>query len=167
MEPALVMEPAIREKIVVVWLGGKDIYWPTAREFNLMQDIPASQILFDSGVPLVVAPCNNVCSHLITTVHELKFYLEGKSELSQYLYEIVCDYQPEQKYGWSKVIWDVATTAWLVNPDWMHSHVIPSPILSDRLTWGSDPTRHPVRVGYHISRDAVLRDVFKKIAGDV
>jgi inosine-uridine nucleoside N-ribohydrolase len=41
------MEPAIKEKIVVVWLGGTPQYWPSAREFNLRQDVIASQVLFD------------------------------------------------------------------------------------------------------------------------
>ncbi len=36
---AIVMEPAIKEKIVVVWLGGTPQYWPSAREFNLRQDV--------------------------------------------------------------------------------------------------------------------------------
>ena len=53
---AILMEPRIKEKIVVVWLGGTAHYWRSASEFNLRQDLIASQALFDSGVPLVQIP---------------------------------------------------------------------------------------------------------------
>ncbi len=57
---ALLLEPAIADKIVVVWRGGHDRDWPDTNEFNLMQDVYASQVLFDSGVPLFRFPCARV-----------------------------------------------------------------------------------------------------------
>ena len=50
---AILLEPSIIEKIVVVWLGGTDTARGSAREFNLGQDLLGSQTLFDCGVPLV------------------------------------------------------------------------------------------------------------------
>ncbi|MEO0332542.1 MAG: nucleoside hydrolase, partial [Bacteroidota bacterium] len=50
---AILLEPSIIEKIVVVWLGGKGLNWPFASEFNLQQDVMSSKVMFDSGVPLV------------------------------------------------------------------------------------------------------------------
>jgi len=41
MASALLMEPRICEKIVVVWLGGHRYDWPDQREFNLQQDVVA------------------------------------------------------------------------------------------------------------------------------
>ena len=51
---ALLTEPALAEKIVVVWLGGQGLSWPDTREFNLRQDVPATRVLLDCGVPLVL-----------------------------------------------------------------------------------------------------------------
>jgi len=48
---AILMDPSIVDRIVVLWLGGTPHYWPTAREFNLQQDVPAAQVVFDCGVP--------------------------------------------------------------------------------------------------------------------
>jgi len=62
---AIIMEPEIIEKIVVVWLGGQPLHWPSALEFNLGQDIYASRTIFDCGVPLVQVP---VASHMMTTI---------------------------------------------------------------------------------------------------
>ena len=50
---AILMEPRINEKIVVVWFGGTTRHWPSASEFNLRQDVIALQVFFDRGVPLV------------------------------------------------------------------------------------------------------------------
>ena len=36
---AILLDPAIIEHIVIVWLGGNALYWPTASEFNLKQDV--------------------------------------------------------------------------------------------------------------------------------
>ena len=54
---AILMDPEIIKKMVVVWLSGQPLYWPHAIEFNLGQDVLASQVILDSGVPLVLVPC--------------------------------------------------------------------------------------------------------------
>ena len=61
---AMLQDPAIIERIVVVWLGGHAHYWPTANEFNLQGDLVAAQLVFDSGVPFVQIPCHPVASPL-------------------------------------------------------------------------------------------------------
>ena len=69
---ALLLEPRLAERIVVVWLGGQPLQAPSNREFNLRQDPVAARTVFDSGVPLVHIPCQGVTSHLHTTVAELE-----------------------------------------------------------------------------------------------
>ena len=72
---AILKEPEIINKILVVWLGGNALYWPENNEFNLKQDIGGAQVLFDSGVSLVLVPCKGVTSHLISTVPEIEKYI--------------------------------------------------------------------------------------------
>ena len=86
---AMLMEPEIIKKIVVVWLGGQPIHFEHAFEFNLIQDIPAVQILFNSGVPLVYIPCMTVASLLTISAEELQANLVGKSKIGTYLSDIV------------------------------------------------------------------------------
>lgn len=50
---AILMEPRIKEKIVVVWFGGTTHHWRSASEFNLGRDVSALQALFHRVVPLV------------------------------------------------------------------------------------------------------------------
>lgn len=161
---ALLLEPRIVERIVVVWLGGNALYWPHTWEFNLQQDVLAARVVLDSGVPLVLLPCNNVVTHLTTTVAELEQYIDGKSEIGTYLTGIVRNCG-RAGVAWSRVIWDVSAIAWLVNPDWVPSSLVNSPILTDQMTWSVDRRRHLIRVADQVDRDLILTDLFGRIAG--
>ena len=161
---AILMDPSIIERIVLLWLGGTAYECPSAREFNLQQDPPASQLVFDCGVPLVQFPCARVVTHLLTTVAELEHYLRGKNALCDYLVDIVTEYS-HGAYAWSKVIWDVAAVAWLIDSGWIPSGLVPSPILTDELTWERDASRHAVRCATMVHRDRVFADLFRKLSG--
>lgn len=161
---AIAMEPAIIEKIVVVWLGGNPLSWHSAREFNLSQDIPGVQLLFDSGVPVVLIPCMGVASHLLTTVSELQAHLADKNPLCDALIELFAAYSKDH-YGWAKEIWDISAVAWLINPEWVPSALVHSPILTEQHTWSRDENRHMIRCATFVKRNPVFRDMFTKLAG--
>jgi inosine-uridine nucleoside N-ribohydrolase len=160
---AILIEPKIIKNIVVVWLGGNGLNWPDQKEFNLEQDVLAAQIVLNSGVPLVIMPCRPVVTHLQTTIPELKYYLEGKNELSDYLYNIVVEYSGGRE-AWSKVIWDLTAVAWVINPSWIPTNLVHSPILTDQLTYSVDHGRHFIRMADDLNRDAIFKDLFEKLA---
>ena len=85
---AILMEPAIMDRIIVIWLAGQPHHFPYSIEFNISQDWFASRFILDCGVPLVQIPCFTVASHLIATTFELEHYLSG-SEIGEYLTKIV------------------------------------------------------------------------------
>ena len=159
---AILIEPKIIENIVIVWLGGNSLDWPHQREFNLAQDVLAAQVVFNSGVPFVVMPTRPVVSHLHTTIPELKYYLEGKNDLSDYLFNIVVEYSGG-KTAWSKVIWDVSAIAWLINSSWVSSDLVHSPVLTDQITFSVNHSRHFIRMATSLNRDAIFRDLFEKL----
>ena len=165
---ALWIEPRMRDKVVVVWLGAQPYSMRSAREYNCYQDVPASQTLFDSGVALMNIPARNVAEHLRTTLPELERFLKGRSKIGDYLYETVAGYardrSPREGYPWSKVIWDISAIALLINSKWVETEIVPSPILTDELTYRHDASRHPVRVATGLSRDAIFDDLFRKFA---
>ena len=88
---ALLMEPELVKKIVVVWLGGQPQYFGHGVEFNLIQDIEASKVLFHSGVPLVQIPCMTVASQLTLTKPEVEQFMVGKNDICEYLAKMVLD----------------------------------------------------------------------------
>jgi inosine-uridine nucleoside N-ribohydrolase len=160
---ALLLAPDIVDRIVVVWLGGHPPYWPDTREFNLRQDVPGAQVLFDSGAAVVQIPCALVAEQLRTTLPEMERYVRGQGVIGDYLYGLYRDYVSES-VAHSKVIWDISTVAYAVNSAWMESDLHPSPVLLPDVTWGPvDPNRHPVRIIRHIDRDAVYGDLFAKL----
>ena len=160
---AILMEPAIRDRIVVIWLGGQPLYWPTAAEFNLSGDLYASRVLYDCGVPLVQVPCMTVASHLLATVPELEAYLSGRNALCDALVELFSAYT-DDPFGWAKEIWDVSVPGCLMNPDWCRSEIQPSPILSlDTQTMSVNASRHPIRIVTVLDRNAMFRDMYRKL----
>ncbi len=159
---ALLMDPSLVERIVVVWLGGQPWHWPTAREFNLQQDLHAVRVVFDSGVPLVQIPCACGADQLKTTLAELERCIGQAGAIADYLVEIVRGYSDDH-FAWSKVIWDISATAWLIEPAWVPTHLIHSPILTDRVTWSCDAGRHLIRQATCVKRDPIFRDLFTKL----
>ena len=159
---AILMEPKIMEKIVVVWLGGGAPYWPSASEFNLRQDLHASRVLFDSGVPLVQIPCQPVASRLTTCLPEIERYVEGQGMLGDYLAKIYRECM-EDHFGKSRVIWDISTIAWLLNPAWVPTNLTHSPVLTDQVTYSVNASRHFVRTAFTLNRDEIFSDLFRKV----
>lgn len=192
---AILMEPEIIKKIVVVWLGGHPVYWPHTVEFNIGQDPIASQIILNCGVPLVLIPCMTVASSLTTTASELREYLMGKSRIGSYLSDIVIsqlspqnasnmlnlfrltylkgadDYpdDPQDAPSFSamapsRIVWDISTIGYMVNPLWCPSTLVPTPVLTDDLKWQRGEGRHLMRMCNFVYRDGVFGDMFAKLA---
>ncbi len=159
---ALILDPSIINKITVVWLGGHALHWPDTREFNLEQDILAARLVFDCGVPLVHVPCMGVTSHLLTTVSEIGEYVRGRGAVGDYLADIFEAYEADH-FACSKVIWDIAAVAYLVNAQWLETQIVHSPVVTDQLTWSVSPTRHFIRYVSYIHRDPIFRDLFTKL----
>lgn len=159
---ALLMEPGIADRIVVVWLGGNPAYWHRAVEFNVEQDMYASHVLLDSGAPLVHVPCRNVTEHLRTTEAEVDRFVRGSGPVGDYLADIYTAHFSDH-FARSKVLWDVGAVAWLVNPEWVPTAVVHSPLLTSSGTWSHDPRRHLIREALWADRDAIFADLFGKL----
>ncbi|BBH18894.1 hypothetical protein Back11_02390 [Paenibacillus baekrokdamisoli] len=159
---AILMQPEIIRRIVVVWLGGHSFQWKDTREFNLFQDLHASRTIVNSGVPLVLIPCMGVTSHLLTTLSEIRDYVKGQGEIGDYLYETYLNCVDDH-FGRSRVIWDISTIAYLNNEQFTPSVLLPSPYLSEEFRWSFDASRHLIRYVNHIHRDEVFQDFFRKL----
>lgn len=159
---ALLIDPSLTERIVVVWLGGNALYWPHTKEFNLAQDIDAANVIFGSGVPLVHVPCFPVASHTLTTLAELEHDLGRGNKLTSFLIERFQEYS-DSHFAYAKEIWDIAPIGWLINADWAPSHLDHSPIVQDDCRFSIDRGRHPIRVIDRLDRNAIFEDLFTKL----
>ncbi|MFC4596785.1 nucleoside hydrolase [Cohnella hongkongensis] len=159
---ALLLCPDLVNRIVVVWLGGNTLDDNNNNAYNVYQDILAAQVLFNSGVPLVHVPCYSVTSHLLTSVPEMEACIGGKNEASDALIELVREYG-SNRLGWAKVIWDIGAIAYLLNEKWAPAPIIHSPILTDKLQWSFDRSRHLMRNVASVDRNAIFIDLFDKL----
>ncbi len=162
---ALLMKPKIKDRIVLIWLGGNAVHWPDNREFNLCQDIAGARIAFGCGVPLVQLPCMGVVSAFTTSGPELEYHLRGKNRLCDYLIDTTAREAAscQTLSTWTRPIWDVTAVAWLLDPDFEKDCLIPSPIPEYDDHYAFDPGRHMIKYVYHINRDLLFADLFEKL----
>jgi len=159
---AILIEPELVNRCRVIWLGGNDLHWPENREFNLQGDIAAVKVVFDSGIPLTVVPCMGVSSHLTTSREELAVYMDTSDPLCSFLYQRFSEYLPEGMG--TKEIWDVAAVAVLVLPDAVQEYVTATPRIAEDGSYIPDPRRKLCRWVYHLDRDAIYADLYRRLA---
>jgi inosine-uridine nucleoside N-ribohydrolase len=154
----------IGDRMRVVWLGGQPLHWPNAREFNLMQDPIASRLLFQLSPSLTLFPCLGVASHLLTTVPELERHLAPLGPVGTFLTDRFAAYSDDH-HAWAKEVWDLAATAYVINPDWTRSRLAATPDLDTvTLDWIPQPEGPPMREATMVARNAIFRDLFEKVA---
>ena len=163
---ALLKNPEIKERIVIVWLGGHAFHYSDTREFNMRQDYAAARVVFGCGAPVVQLPCMGVVDKFAVSGPELDYWLKGKNALCDYLVQHTCDEVRSYAEGkvWSRVIWDVTAVAWLLNDNnrFMRSRLEYSPI-PENSGFYSRPARHFINYVYSINRDALMQDLFDKL----
>lgn len=162
---ALLLKPEIRERIVVVWLGGHSLHWPDTKEFNMYQDVAAARIIFGCGVALVQLPCAGVVSEFSTSGPELEYHLRGKNKLCDYLVDLTENevIQYSNRKVWTRIIWDVTAVAWLLDGGFEEDYLIHSPIPGYDNRYSFDDNRHFMRYVYQVKRDKLFADLFEKL----
>ncbi len=165
---ALLIEPAIKDKICVIWLGGTSIDSNNLGEYNLVQDYTAGQILLDCGVPVVLCPAWNVTCVLYARFEEFTRELKDKSPMCELLWQLINEYyHGALKYGsvkrpedYGRTIWDIAAVALLARPECGTFKIIPAPIFSDERIYHFDDTRHDMIYLEVLDRDMVYADAW-------
>lgn len=164
---AILLEPEIVSRIVVIWLGGSAFHCEEIEEFNLAGDVLAAQVLFDSEVPLVQLPCWGVVESFSISRPELETYLLGKNKLADYLARYAIEEVEKWAAGtaWAKVIWDVTAVAWLLNDGqrFMNDRVVPCPEVLGASGYRFSEERHSMKYVYRINRDALMTDLIRKL----
>lgn len=166
---ALLMAPEIIRMVTIVWLGGHPLYWPNNREFNLFQDVPAAQVIFDSGVPLIQIPCMSVAELLLTGIDELKNRCEPAGPLGAFLAGRVFDelsvyykgYSRSIWDGYSRSIWDISVPGYFLVPDAFQSVFAPAPRIEDSSAWSVAANRHEMVMVRHVARDPIFSTLFE------
>ena len=169
---ALLLAPEIRENIVVIWTSAYPSSAPHSNRasLNLVQDVHASRLMFDSGVPLVYLPGYHVGAQLKISLPEIEQFVAGNNAIGDYLHHLYTNnplhtmFALEDTARRTWVLWDVIDIAWLINPAWVPTLVKPAPILDEDLYWLKNDRRHMIREGYDVQRDEIFLDFYDKLA---
>jgi inosine-uridine nucleoside N-ribohydrolase len=163
---AMLINPSMAEKTVVVWLGGHTLEIGD-KEFNMRQDIAAARVVFMSGVPLVQLPCRGVVSAFTLSGPEVREYLLGKNPLADFLAKNTIEEAESYAKGkaWTRVIWDVTAVAWLLNEKdrFMLSRVINTHIPNYDNQYNIANSNSYMNYVYFIKRDELMTDLINKL----
>ena len=164
---ALLLAPQIAERIVVVWTSGYPSHAPHPNHsFNLEQDLHATRVLLDSGVPHVYLPGFHVGAQLRLSLPEMERWVRGRGAIGDHLFDLythnplwpLMGITSFEAHSW--VIWDLINIAWLLKPEWVPSSMVRTPALGDDKCWHMRPGSHPMREAYAVQRDAIFGDFF-------
>jgi inosine-uridine nucleoside N-ribohydrolase len=168
MASAILLDPGIVDRpVVVVWIGGMahgdlDASYDGI-EFNLRNDIPAANVVFDSGIQLWQVPAN-VYSAVSVSYTELDERIGGTSKLADYLIRQLVEWNatwhPEPIE--SRSLGDSPAISLILNPRGGSFRTVPAPRFDQQGTYipGSG---HPVRVCESVDVRFLLEDMFAKI----
>jgi purine nucleosidase len=170
---ALLLAPDIAQHMVVVWTSGYPSTAPHVNDsFNLEQDVAASQLLLDSGVPHVYLPGYHVGAQLRLSLAEVERHVRGQGAIGDALHQLfthnplwaIGPVDTTRPYSW--VIWDLICVAWLLDPRWVPSELVRTPLLGSDRRWHAAPApgRHLMREAHAVQRDAIFNDLFDKLA---
>ena len=110
---ALLKDPSIADKMILVWQVGHVPECPEGGEFNMCQDVNAARVIFGSSVEFYQIPAYGAASEMLITVGELRRNILGKNDLGNALFETLCNYICAKGDGSDderqKIIWDIAS----------------------------------------------------------
>lgn len=169
---ALLKAPDIMDRIVVIWTSAYPSSVPHCNRpsLNLVQDVHAARVIFDSGVPHVYLPGYHVGAQLKISTPEMAEFVKGRGAIGDYLYHLYTHNPLHEMFAITNqaqrtwVIWDIINIAWLINPDWVPTHLTRAPILDADLYWQHDATRHEMREAHDVQRDEIFLDFYEKLA---
>lgn len=171
---ALIAAPEIAERLVVVWTSGYPSHAPHVNfSLNLEQDLVATRVVLDCGVPLVYLPGFHVGAQLRLSLPEVERHVRPRGAIGACLHHLymhnpladLAGIDDVRAPGFSWVIWDLINIAWLLNPDWVPSELVPTPTLDDERRWVRRPSEaaSPMREAYAVARDAIFADLFSTL----
>ena len=166
---ALNRRPEIASRMTVVWIGG-GAYPEGGGDFNMMQDIPASRVVFSSEVELWQIPVTTYGTAEITMA-ELAYKVRPCGTAGAYLYQEMEDYNNcnDEPYALRKGenwnLGDSPAIAALLQNEWRGNfHMEHAPGIDDEMNYLPDPKGKMIRVYDSVDIRMLLEDMFAKLA---
>ena len=162
---AIMLEPAIKEKICVVWLCANELHCDNIYEYNLDQDYEAGRYLIDCGVPFVMCPAWNVTGKLWINMWRIKDEIAGKSPLCELLWQLINQvwYWVGRPEGYGRTLWDIASVAIFEVPECATMRIEKAPSFTDDHKFAFDDSRHDMIYLADLDPHGIYADIWGKI----
>ncbi len=166
---AILKEPRICDRMTAVWIGG-GTYPVGGFEFNLLQDIAAANVVFESSMPLWQIP-ENVYKQMEISLAELEYKVQPCGEIGNYLFQQMVDFNNRMHvfqawpHGESWGLGDQGTVTVLLeennrgNYNW-----VPAPRFSKEMYYIHKQNNRPIRVYHTLDARFTLEDFYAKLA---
>lgn len=166
MASALLEEPAIAERnVVVVWIGGAD--WPVGGpEFNLSNDIKAANVVFRSKVQLWQIP-STVYKRMAVSYAELATRVYDQGAIGKYLVEQLIEWNTQNVGGpiEHRSLGDSPAVGVIMYPDCGVWEWRPAPEFNAEMNYVHAGVNRPIRVYESVDQRFIHEDFFAKLAG--
>ena len=165
MASALLMEPKIADRnVIVVWIGGG--YWPVGcREFNLLNDIHAANVVMKSKVQLWQIPMT-VYRMMAVGYAELYERVHDKGAIGKYLVEQLVEWNRKNAEGpfEHRSLGDTPALSVILNPNGGVSEWIAAPEFNSLMNYVHTGKNRPIKVYHTIDIRYIQEDFFAKLA---
>ena len=173
---ALMKEPAVAERVRVVWLGSN---YPWKGEYNLDNDIPSMEYVLQTGVPFEIVTVRggkpSGTAAVKVTRDEIFEKMPGLGPIAaepvtgRHGGEFTCfgDYSvslfKHTKYfgeGDTRSLFDMAAVAIVKDPSWAKASEIPGPVYAD-TAWVEQPDNpRKVVIWENFDKEGILADFY-------
>lgn len=164
MASAIMMEPRLNERnVICVWIGGE---WPSGgREFNLMNDIAAANVVMRSKVQVWQIP-STVYRMMSVSYAELQERCEDKGPIGKYLVDQLIDWNLRVHQGpiEHRSLGDTPSLSVILNPLGGLFHWRPAPEFSPHMHYIHTGQHRPIKVYETIDIRYILEDFYAKLA---
>jgi inosine-uridine nucleoside N-ribohydrolase len=164
MASALLMEPRINERnVICVWIGGG--VWPVGgREFNLMNDIGAANVVMRSKIQLWQIP-STVYRMMSVSYAELQERCAGRGPIGDYLVEQLIEWNLRVHQGpiEHRSLGDTPALSVILNPNGGVSDWRPGPEFTSHMNYVHNGKNRPIKVYDSIDVRYILEDFYAKL----
>ncbi len=166
---AILMEPRICERMTCIWIGG-GIYPEGGREFNLLGDIDAANVVFQSAMPVWQVP-KNVYKQFTVSLAELQEKVQPYGQIGNYLFQQMVDFNllradnPPFPHGEIWNLGDEGIIAAIMDEEQQTTiyDMVPAPFINEDMTYTANPDGKLIRVYHHMNSRLDLEDLFSKL----
>ena len=164
---ALMLEPAIASRIIIVWNGG-NIYPNGGMEFNLVNDITAANIVLRSSAEIWQIP-TKVYAKPRAGLAELQLKVRPCGEIGRFLFDEVVSFFDEMKEypGWPRAesldICDLTVIGLMMEEHNYCYHWQQAPHIGEDMYYRENHENRPIRVYDDIDGRYILEDFFSKL----